>query len=175
MVKISEFRNLLAYLNPEVNNWLPTSYSTIYKWTRRCYESEQNQVTGLVQSTLSKIHFTVDLWTSPNKLPLAGIIGHYIVENGDFCQSMLGLREIHGRYTGENQALVIIKVIVEFEIASKLGYFMIDNATNKDTIIATLSAMLLDKYNIKYNATYHRLCYNGHIINLVAQAFLFWI
>jgi hypothetical protein len=50
---------------------------------------------------------------------------------------------------------------------------MMDNATNNDTMIATLSGMLLDDYNIEYNATHHRLRYNGHIINLVAQAFLF--
>jgi hypothetical protein len=68
----------------------------------RCYENERNQVIGLVQSAVSNIHFTVDLWTSPNKLPLLGIIGHYIAENGNPCQSVLGLREIHERYTGEN-------------------------------------------------------------------------
>jgi hypothetical protein len=31
VVEISEFRNLLVYLNPEINNWLLTSYSTIHK------------------------------------------------------------------------------------------------------------------------------------------------
>lgn len=173
IVEISEFRNLLAYLNPEVNNWLPTSHSTIHKWTMRCYDNERNQVIARVQSALSKIHFTVDLWTSPNKLPLVGIIGHYITENGDLCQSVLSLREIHGRHTGENQALIIVKVIAEFGIASKLGYFMMDNATNNDTMIATLSALLLNEYNIEYNAIHHQLRCNGHIINLVAQAFLF--
>ena len=48
-----------------------------------------------------------------------------------------------------------------------------DNATNNDTMIATLLALLLNEYNIEYNAIYHQLCYNGHIINLIAQAFLF--
>jgi hypothetical protein len=139
----------------------------------RCYENERNQVIGRVQSALSKIHFTVDLWTSPNKLPLLGIIGHYIAESGNLCQSVLGLREIHGRHTGENQALVIMKVIAGFGIDTKLGYFMMDNATNNDTMIAGLSAMLLHEYNINYNAIHHRLCCNGHIINLVAQAVLF--
>ena len=123
---------------------------------------------GLVQSALLKIHFTVDLWTSPNKLPLLGIIGHYIAENRDLCQSVLGLREIYGRHTGENQALVIMRLIIEFWIASKLGYFMMDNATNNDTMIAALSVMLLDEYEIEYNAIHYWLCCNGYIINLVA-------
>ena len=34
--------------------------------------------------------------------------------------------------------------------------------------------MLFDQYQIVYNAEQHRLCYNGHIINLAAQAFLFY-
>jgi hypothetical protein len=86
---------------------------------------------------------------------------------------VLGLQEIYGRHTGENQALVIIKVIAEFGIATKLGYFMIDNTTNNDTILAALLTMLLDKYNIDYNTIHYRLCCNSYIINLVAQAFLF--
>jgi len=34
--------------------------------------------------------------------------------------------------------------------------------------------VLFDQYQIVYNTEYHRLCYNGHIINLAAQAFLFY-
>jgi hypothetical protein len=77
---------------------------------------------------------------------------------------VLGLQEIHGRHTGENQAVVIIRVIAGFGIASQLGSFMIDNATNNDTMIAALSVMLLDEYNIEYNAIHHRVRCNGYII-----------
>ena len=34
--------------------------------------------------------------------------------------------------------------------------------------------MLLNQYQIVYNIEYHHLRYNGHIINLAAQAFLFY-
>ena len=61
-----------------------------------------------------------------------------------------------------------MRLIIEIWIASKLAYFMMDNATNNDTMIAALSVMLLDKYEIEYNAIHHRLCCNGYIINLVA-------
>lgn len=83
MVSCGEFRSFLQYLNPETENWLPTSATTIRLWTVRTYESEKRQIRQKVQSTLSKVHFTVDLWTSPNSLAIIGIIGHYIVENGD--------------------------------------------------------------------------------------------
>ena len=173
MTEIPEFRDLLLYLNPEVNNWLPTSHNTIHKWTIRSYNNERTRVIQAVQSALSKIHFTVDLWTSTNNLALLGIIGHYITENGELRQSILGLREVHGRHTGENQASIVVNVIREFGIASKIGYFMMDNATNNDTMINALSGLLFDEYKIQYNAIHHRLRCNGHIINLVAKAFLF--
>ena len=63
------------------------------------------------------------------------VIGHYIAENGDLRQSVIGLREIYGRHTGEHQESVVMNVIREFGIASKLGYFMMDNAANNDTMI----------------------------------------
>jgi hypothetical protein len=75
------------------------------------YDSKRGQVIGLVKSALSKIHFTVDLCTSPDMLPLLRTVGHYISENEDLCQSVLGLRETHGAHTRENQALVIMRVL----------------------------------------------------------------
>jgi hypothetical protein len=125
-----------------------------------------------VQSALLKIHFTADLWTSPNKHPLLGIIAYYIAENGDPYQSMLGLQEIGRTYTGENQDLIIIRLIAEFGIASKLGYFIIDNTNNNDTVIAALLVMLLDEYNIEYNDIRYRNCFNSCIINLVLSFLL---
>lgn len=43
-----------------------------------------------------------------------------------------------GPYTGENQAGYVMKAIVDFGITSKLGYFMLDNASNNDTLISHL-------------------------------------
>jgi hypothetical protein len=36
-----------------------------------------------------------------------------------------------------------------------------------------VSLVLQERYYIKYDPVHHRLRYTGHIINLVAQAFLF--
>lgn len=100
MVSREEFRSFLQYLNPEIENWLPTSATTIQLWTVRTYESEKLQIQQKVQSALSKVHFTVDLWTSPNSLAIIGIIGHYIAENGDLQHSVLALQELDGKHSG---------------------------------------------------------------------------
>ncbi|KFY82448.1 hypothetical protein V500_10539 [Pseudogymnoascus sp. VKM F-4518 (FW-2643)] len=101
-----------------------------------------------------------------------GIIGHYVADNRDLRESVLAFCPLHGQHTGENQSQVIIEVIKEYGIASKVGYFMMDNAENNKTMIRALSSSLLDEYQIEYNSIQHRLRCNGHIINLTAQAFL---
>ena len=83
-----------------------------------------------------------------------------------------------------------MEVINDYGIASKVGYFVMDNASNNDTMIEALSQcrytfissiltflilliVLKDQYQILYNPHHHRLRCNGHIINLTAQSFLF--
>src|ERR1700730_17964505 len=94
---------------------------------------------ALIASILT-IHFTVDLWTSSNSLALLGMIAHSFTENGQLCQSVLALRELEGQHTGENQAQLIMKIITEYGIVSQVGYLMMDNAENNETMIRALSA-----------------------------------
>ena len=101
----------------------------------------------------------------------------------------MALKELKDEHSGENQALVLIKVIKDYGIASKLGYFMMDNATTNDTMILELSyckynyifyniilliILVLDhQFQIQYDPKHHRLRCNGHILNLAANSFLF--
>ena len=48
-----------------------------------------------------------------------------------------------------------------------------DNADNNDTMLAEVLFLLRRDHRITYNATHHRLRCQGHIINLIIQAFLF--
>jgi hypothetical protein len=101
---------------------------------------EKRRVQQAVHGAISKVHFTVDLWTSTNSLALLGIIAHYFAEDGQLRESVLALRELEGRHTGANQSQLILKVIDEFGIASKVGYFMMDNAENNETMMQSFSA-----------------------------------
>ncbi len=100
MVEIEEFRDLIQYLNKEVNNHLPKAHATIQSWTIRTYRAEKVRIRQKVQSALSKVHFTTDLWTSPNSLAILGIIGHYIAEDGQLQHSVLALQELDGKHSG---------------------------------------------------------------------------
>ena len=139
MATLAEFRALLHYLNPEIDNWLPNSSPTIRAWTMRTYVAQQERVKREVQLALSKVHFTVDLWTSPNALAILGMIAHYTSESGQLEHSVLALRELDGKHSGHNIAGCVMQVINDYGIASKVGYFMMDNADNNDTMMEALS------------------------------------
>jgi hypothetical protein len=99
MATLVEFRALLYYLNLEIDNWLPNSIPTIRTWTLRAYEAQKQQIKHLVQAALSKVHFTVDLWTSPNSLAILGMIAHYMSKLGQLEHSILALQELDGEHT----------------------------------------------------------------------------
>jgi hypothetical protein len=132
-------------LNPEIDVWLPNSTTTIRTWVIQKYKDQKQIIQAQVQSALSKIHFTVDIWTSTNQLAIIDTIAHYITESEQLTHSVLALRELSGEHSGENQASLIIDIINEYGIASKVGYFVMDNATNNDTLVISLSKRTLRK------------------------------
>ena len=70
---------------------------------------------------------------------MAAMVIHYVADSGNLCQSILALRELDGPHTGENQSQLVKKVIEKNGIASKVGYFMMDNAENNETMMRSLS------------------------------------
>lgn len=67
------------------------------------------------------------------------MISHYISDTGSLQHSVLALKELNGAHSGKNQAASIMEVINDYGIASKVGYFVMDNASNNDTMIEALS------------------------------------
>lgn len=69
-------------------------------------------------------------------------------------------------------AEAIMEFIQEFGIASKVRYFIMDNATNMNTMIDKVSNDLEHEFDIFYDPLPHQLRYFGHIINLAVMEFL---
>lgn len=138
LVECSEFRAFLTYLNENINVWLPTSHHTIAEWVLRQRDIEKERVRLRLHGSRTKIHISLDIWTSPNTLPVLAIIAHYINEDNQLDATILGLREIQGGHNGENVALVVEEVLEEWGIISKLGCLQLDNALNNDTLARAL-------------------------------------
>jgi hypothetical protein len=71
---------------------------------------------------------------------LITICAHYIAEDGQLEKSTLAIKEVLGGHDGPTYAAYVIDLINEFGIASKLGYFQMDNAPNNDTLLYAVAA-----------------------------------
>ena len=136
------------------------------------YEREKEKVRSELHGSLSNIHFTVDGWTSPNNIPLLGIVAHYTTEDGQLKHSTLALRMIEGSHSGENLTYHFQKVAQDWGIESKMGYFTLDNARNNETMMEAMNGLYKNVLP-EINWNQRRIACTTHVINLTVQAFLF--
>ena len=171
-VEDKDFRAFIQYCNPVAEERLPRAHSTIKNRLMELYEQGKQNVRNNLRAAISEIHITCDLWTSPNHLPILGINAHFTSESMELEAITLGMKELYGEHSGKNIAGVIYNVCSDFEILNKLGYFVMDNASNNDMLVEHLGDMLRE-VSILFNPIRRRLRCLGHVINLVVQDFLF--
>ena len=193
-VEDNSFRMLLSYLTAVVSSYnaiphsLPKSGDTICSWVCGLFMNTKDKLKTDLLSAPFSIHFTFDLWTSPNHIAFMGIVGHWVNKDGKSKRALLALPTLTGIHSGENQAEAVWKVIEKYELGDNIGFFTLDNATNNDTCLETLRGMFLYLISTKYtnkkldileekqlpmfDPVEHRLQCFGHIINLAVKAFL---
>jgi hypothetical protein len=77
---------------------------------------------------------------------------------------VLGLPELHGQHSGDNIAGIVAATLTNFGVhQDSVGYFVLDNAYNNDTAVASLA----DLYGFRSPERRLRCC--CHILNLAAQ------
>ena len=168
------FRNLLTVLAVDVDSFLPKSSTTVQKWLIAEFDKKKLGIKQqLHEDSISKIHLTFDMWTSDNQLALLGIVAHYLDGKKWKNQSrLLALIELEGSHSGENMAAYVSKVVEEYEITDKIGFFTLDNAKSNDTCLQTFLRTCLPSITDKTIKTRRIRCF-GHVVNLAAKAFLF--
>jgi hypothetical protein len=111
LVESQEFRAFLSYLNNDVNRWLNVKHDTIRTWVLRQFEIEKEKVKNQLAKSRTKIHLSLDIWTSPNNKPILGVVAHYITDSSVLEHTVLALKEIEGNHKGENLVLVVMAII----------------------------------------------------------------
>jgi hypothetical protein len=159
-------------LKPEAAKDLPLSSTTVRSWVLDAYKAQKEVMIEELHSSPGMVHISEDGWTAPNDLPLLGVVGHFVNENGSVDHIILGLREIEGTHTGENLCTVLLQILSEYNIWTKIRYFVMDNATNNDTMLDAFTEHA-ETLGIPFNPDTHRLRCTGHVINLAVKAFLF--
>lgn len=169
-VENTEFQELLQYIAPSALVLIPQSGNTVRSWIVEEFNRCRVQLKENLKATQGQIHLSFDLWTSSNSLPMLAVVGHWTSNSATVTTTLLGLRRLQGQHSGENIAQAILEVINDFEITSRLGYFVLDNASNNDTAVLNLFAFLGQD---PATAKSRRLRCLGHILNLTVKAFLF--
>jgi hypothetical protein len=103
VVEWPEFQALLTTVNYMVDEALVTAHSTVAKLIDHSFVINKEILKQELQKSLSKIHFTVDMWTSPNHKALQAICVHFVdADTKNLCKVLIGLPEYRGSHGGED-------------------------------------------------------------------------
>lgn len=169
-VESEEFQLFCNSLNEKYQLYIPRSHGQVSIWVRDEFQRQKGDIREQVFKAKSEIHLSFDLWTSPfRNFAVLAIVSHFLDNDDKNTALLLGLRRVRGSHSGENIAKEVLYVLREYEIGNRFGYFILDNAPSNDNAVRAI----LQEFNISSEYKQRRLRCLGHIINLVAQAFLF--
>ena len=161
-----ELHALLMTVNYIVEDVLRSSAAEVPKLMKSSYMTHKNILRKKLQSAISKIHLTADVWTSPNRKSFLGICAHFVDgETKRLCQALLALPELEEGHGGEQQAGVLLPVLEDYGIVDKIGYVTGDNHGSNDKLCHFISKYLSDQ-GINWSPVHHRIHCHSHVVNL---------
>ncbi len=167
-----EFHAFVKAINREAPPFLPVHHSTITDWVHNHFSEAQDVVRRVLQSAKTNIHLAVDIWTSPSHALLLGICASFVDIQDEYRNPLIALRTVHSQ-SGDDQWETLRPVLQEYGIEKKVGALIGDNTGSNDVLCRTISSWLFLHHQITWNATHQRIRCQGHVINLIVQAFLF--
>ena len=169
VVENKKFQAWVQVTTSVASTLLPRDRDTIRNWIIQEFKTRQRDLVTTLQVSKSLVHFSFDLWTSPNYRSILGVVGHYLNKKGENVTTLLGLCHLMGAHSGANMAEQVVQIIKDYNLIDKIGYFVLDNATNNDTCLEET----FDALSLEVQVKTRRLRCLGHVINLTAQAFLY--
>jgi hypothetical protein len=171
-VEWPEFHAFVKALNREAPSIIPVHHSTITAWILEHYTESQDIVRKVLQSAKTNIHLAVDIWTSPSHALLLGICASFVDIQDEYQNLLIALRTVSSQ-SGADQWEALRPALIEYGIETKIGALVGDNAGSNDVLCRTIGQWLSLEYKINWIATHQRIRCQGHVINLIVQAFLF--
>jgi hypothetical protein len=167
-LETTAFRTMIEHANPEAERALWKNHESVRSFVMKLYDFIKPRVIQLLAGAISMIHISFNGWTTKGgKRGFLGVVAHFADAYGKLRDPPIALPQLTGAHTGENIAEVIASILRAFDIpASKVGYFVIDNATNNDSAVAALAR----KYG--FIAGERRLRCGPHTLNLAGQKVL---
>ena len=171
-VEWPEFHTLCRTLNPESSGFITTAHSQLARQISSSWQSCQDIVRKKLQSAISSIHLSLDIWTSPNRYSFLGVCAHFVDYSEKRYKALLALRPV-ANHSGNEQFDCLLQVLKDYGVVRKLGVVIGDNSSTNDVLCRTIEDYLKEYEDIEWNSMFQRIRCTGHIINLAVQAFLF--
>ncbi|KAK2684392.1 hypothetical protein QWA68_016752 [Fusarium oxysporum] len=171
-VKWDEMQDIILACNPAIEDLLLTSRDAAMRHITTTFDLYRSQLKAKLQASVSKIHLSTDIWTSPHRHGILAVCARWVDNGYRLQKALLAMPECRYSHSVERQASLMAEAIEEYGIAKQIGYHTGDNATSNDTCLKHLSQMLQDKYGISFHPNQRRIRCIAHIINLSLQAFL---
>jgi hypothetical protein len=174
-----ELHALLMAVNYTAENVISLSHGEVQKLVSNSYFIHKEILRNKLQSSLSKLHLSADVWTAPNHKSFLGTCVQFIEEDKkETRQALLALSELPGldgpgSHGGAEQWKLLRSVLEDYKIWGKIGYFTGDNHGSNDVLCAALGNFLEEEKGITWQPKHRRIRCHGHVINLIVQAFLF--
>lgn len=164
-------RRVLELHDASLAKEVPWSRQSVRETMRKVFEVKKRTISSQLEKAVTKISFSFDMWTSPNRYAFLGLHAHYLDASYQVQSRLLALRRVWGAHSGDNQAKTIDGIFGEYRIRGRIGAGVCDNVSSNDTCLASLYRRLSPAMT-EENARNHRTRCFGHIINLAARAFL---
>ncbi|GIZ43027.1 hypothetical protein CKM354_000627100 [Cercospora kikuchii] len=166
-------KRLATYRQPVLEMLFPTSHNTPRAWIVDLCKKTLPRVKSDMATAISGIALSFDAWLADidGGTDFLGVHAHYFDKDYQLKTVLIGLVPTYGNHTGEEQANILLKLIRQYDIASKLTYFMADNASNNDT---TIEAIRREIPSLRHPHKCRLRC-AGHFINLVVKAMLYGV
>ncbi|KAI8416996.1 hypothetical protein FOFC_03309 [Fusarium oxysporum] len=143
-------QELIRQLDSDLYAQIPWGRTSAKKELEDILSLKKAAVREELDEAVTQIHISFDLWTSPNRLAFISIFGHFIDQSNSHQSRLLAFRRQIGSHAGENIAYTLA-----------MTFALRNFYTNLDASIT------------RADAEARRMRCFGHILNLVAQAFLY--
>ena len=166
IIESEDFIQPFVVANPSAAECIPKYGGMMCKWIERRHEPAVIEMVRVFAESRSTIYLAANIWTSPNVLAFLGIVVYWMTWNGSRKNALLGIVQMNSKHDGENIAEELVAIIECFSFGDKLGYFIMNNATNNDHSIRILGK--------RYGFDVNKRCFRclEHIINLVVHELL---
>ncbi len=115
IVEWPEFHTLCQVLNRASEGKVTTSHSGVSNKVKEAWTRHKDIVRRAVQSALSRIHISIDMWTSPNRYLLLAVCAHFTTYDSKRQKALLALKRVGG-HAGEDQFAVLLPVLEDYGI-----------------------------------------------------------